>query len=211
MISSGELEFVKYITTRNQRIDSRKFNEERLIEIKKSDIPQTDGSIEIRSGNTYIQINLRFVETEDSFKKLEIETDSQILHEKYISDIYLLDFDYFVCDFGIQIEVLIYSDDGGLLKCFYYGLDKLFKDLKVPFIDEDGNIDEKNVDTDVLVPDVIGVWNDVIFVDPNKLESELCTDIINVFSDDKYFNGIIFEKSSGITVDKFIEIINNRI
>lgn len=208
--SKSEILFWKSKIKKHQRLDRRKLDERRQINFEILEIPQCDFALKVKSGEGEMDIFLRFFESDEVFSKLEIEnqTNKKETIFKNINFIFLKDeINRQLKDFGVSIETDVHRDDGNVFIMFYSGLNYIFKDIEMPIIEEEGDIGGQNISIDLPLPVTIGIFEGIKIADPNLVESDVCSDILNILRHKDDVEVILLDKSGGMTVDEIVEAV----
>lgn len=208
-ISSGEMNYIKSLCKDGIRFDNRKIDEERPISFILDLYPQADLSISITRCNTQIELMIKYIVDEETFKELIPDTNSIAVDmngKVHTNTNSIFDINSFVKDIvsryklGFIMEINVVNNDGNVNGTIFEGVRRMFSKFYVPDVN---NLDfEFEVCENLPMCKTFAIFEDVAIVDPNLKEEESADSMVYVYySGSKLIN---FKVENSKKLDPFV-------
>lgn len=220
VICNDENRYMRDSICQGVRLDSRKVDERRVLEVLPQKMEQYDNSVHMRRGATEVEVSLRFEENDIFLRDLNLLTDEEFsagsargpcvkCNIEPPFDIAVLlgnFFDRF--KMSINIEVRVIRDDGSVFTLLFDALGAVFSRISVPVF---SNMQEYTEDVFTLrLPtcDTFALINGKAVLDPTLLEETACDGIFHVLKSDAQTLGISMTDAINIHIDDVTNFVS---
>eukprot|EP00866_Antonospora_locustae_P001718 jgi/Antlo1/1718/1869 len=220
-VSQGELRYVADSILNGIRLDLRKTEELRRIEILPIKNERSDNIVHIRKGLSEIVASLQFKEnaqllrglnliTGEEFDKSEDRTpclECSIPIPFDIKPWFSRFFEEF--NLSISIDITIIKDDGGVDSLLFSALRMLFTNVRTPIFRNMREYTEKRISVPLPHCNTIAIKNHVLIEDPTLIE-EMCSDsVVQVLRDCSNHVIGVFATGTQINISDVLNFLSN--
>lgn len=196
-ISQSERDLIRATIALNKRLDSRKQYEERSICCNHMNLPQSDSAVSVNCGNSSLEIIIRFVSSENHKIQCNIACDNFKIIQKILEQHNL----------ALDIQIIVLVDDGGILRMIYEGLRYMFRNIKVPDLENLRHDSEYTIDLPICK--TYAMVDSYNVLDPTKHEELSCDGLIHVFILKEKVVGTEIENATNIDYYALEEVLQH--